>query len=77
MESIWSQISNDFEDNGFVHIDAWTTEDDNEEGKVIAKIDMITAEVTYIDERAKTDKNAQEAINEAIYFSTKKGLELE
>lgn len=74
MERIWSEIRNDFEDDGFVHIDAWTTSDDNEDGRVIAKINIETGEVTYLDERAKTDKIAQEAINEAILYSTKAGL---
>jgi hypothetical protein len=72
--TVWSQISNDFEDEGMVHIDAWTSEDDNENGKVIAKVSIETGEVTYLDERAKTDWKAQEAINEAITYSTKKGL---
>lgn len=75
MKNIWSEIRNDFEDDGQVHIDAWITSDDDEQGKVIAKISIETGEVTYLDERARTDKNAQEAINEAILYSTKKGLE--
>jgi hypothetical protein len=64
--SIWSEIRNDFEDDFQLHIDAWTTPDDNEEGKVIAKINTITKEVTYLDERAKTDQYAQTMIKEAI-----------
>jgi len=73
---IWKDIRNDFEDDGLIHIDAWTSDaDDDTDGKVIAKVSVETGEVTYLDDRAKTDKNAQEAIKEAIQYSTKKGLE--
>lgn len=64
--SIWSQINNEFEDNFQLHIDAWETEDENETGKVIAKIDTLTKEVTYLDERAKSDQYAQTIIKETI-----------
>ncbi len=73
--NVWKQIANDFEDDGFVHIDAWTSEDGDEGGKVIAKVSIETGDVTYLDERAKYEVNAQEAINEAVLYSTKKGLE--
>lgn len=66
MERIWSEIRNDFEDNGIVHIDAWTTADDNENGSVIAKIDLATGEVVYNDDRAKKDEYAQEMIGEIL-----------
>lgn len=64
--SIWSQINNEFEHEFELHIDAWETDDDNESGKVIAKINTQTKEVTYIDERAKSDEYAQTIINESI-----------
>lgn len=38
----------------------------NEEGSVIAKIDLTTYEVEYLDERAKRDPYAQEMIRETI-----------
>ena len=64
-ENIWGEIRNDFEDdNGIVHIDAWVTADDNEAGTVIAKIDLNTGKVEYLDDRAKTDNYAQEMITE-------------
>ena len=64
--SIWGEIRNDFidEDKGIATIDAWVTEDDNEEGKVIATFDINTGEVEYKDDRAKTDAYAQEVIQE-------------
>lgn len=65
-DRIWAEIHDDFEDEGFIHIDAWTTADDMEDGKVIAKINVLTKEVIYIDERAKTDGFAQEVINDRL-----------
>ena len=65
--SIWGEIRNDFEDDdGIVYIDAWLTDDDNEEGKVIAKVNTETKTVEYLDDRAKTDSYAQELIKESL-----------
>lgn len=66
--SKWSEIRNDFcnEEERKVFIDAWTTIDDNEEGKVIAKVDYKTKEIEYLDADAKTDKYAQEIIAETL-----------
>ena len=47
------------------HIDAWETEDDNEEGKVIAKVDN-KGLVEYLDERAENDPYVQEVVAEAL-----------
>jgi len=66
---IWKEIRDCYldEDNNFLHIDAWTTEEENDEdGHTIAKIDMRTGEVEYIDERAKTDALAQEIISQNV-----------
>jgi hypothetical protein len=64
--SIWSEIRNDFEDEGIVSIDAWITGDDNEGGEVIAKVDVRSKAVKYLDDRAKTDSYAQEMIAETL-----------
>lgn len=65
--SIWGEIRNDFtDDDNITHIDAFLTDDDNEEGKVIATVNLNTGEVQYKDERAKTDTYAQEMINELL-----------
>jgi len=64
--SIWSEIRSDFEEQYMVYIDAYLTPDDNENGQTIAKVNTITGNVQYIDERAKTDAKAQEAINEIL-----------
>ena len=63
--SIWGEIRNDFiDDDGIAHIDAWLTADDNEEGKVIAKVCTLTGSVEYLDPRAETDEYAQEMIKD-------------
>ena len=41
-------------------------DDDNEEGSVIAKIDLYTGTVEYLDADAKTDEYAQEEIREFL-----------
>lgn len=65
-ENIWSEIRDDFEDEDKIFIDGYLTGDGDEQGKVIAKIDIVNNEVIYFDERAKTDKKAQELINSRI-----------
>lgn len=65
--SIWGEIRNDFQDdNGIVYIDAYLTADDNENGRVIAKVDTEAKEVEYLDDRARNDSYAQEMINEYL-----------
>lgn len=66
--SKWTEIRNDFvcEDSRKIYIDAWLTEDDNEEGTAIARIDINTKNIEYFDSDAKTDSYAQEIINETL-----------
>lgn len=66
--SKYGEIRNDFYDDEEqkVYIDAWFTEDDNEEGVVIAKVNYKTKEVEYLDNDAKTDSYAQEIIDETL-----------
>ena len=66
--SKYREIRNNFvdEEDHKVYIDDWKTKNPNEEGSVIAKIDLTTYEVEYLDERAKRDPYAQEMIRETI-----------
>ena len=66
--SQWAEIRNDFysEEEGKVYIDAWLTDDSDEEGEVIAKINYKTKEIEYIEDYAKYDPYAQEVINETL-----------
>jgi hypothetical protein len=64
--SLWSQINDTYVDEGIIHIDAYKTEDENEEGNVIAKIEEATGKVCYLDERARKDWYADEVIAENV-----------
>lgn len=66
--SKYSDIRCDFfnEEEKKYYVDAWKTDNDNEEGKVIAKIDLANKTVEYIDEDAKTDEYAQTVIKEML-----------
>lgn len=64
--SKYSEIRNDFVDEteNKVYIDAWVG--NCEDGTVIAKIDVATLKVKYLDKDARTDAYAQEVIKETI-----------
>lgn len=66
--SKWTEIRNDFydEEEQKVYIDGWLTDDENEEGVVIAKVNYKTKKIEYLDDAAKTDEYAQEIINETL-----------
>lgn len=66
--SKWSEIRINFfdEEEKKWYVDAWLTDDANEEGAVIAKIDLYTGIVEYLDEDAKTDEYAQKEIREFL-----------
>lgn len=75
-KSKWGEISNNYiedADEGFhvLHIDAWKTNDGNEEGVVIAKLIGIQKDdkphvyLSYQDPEARIDPYAQEVIKEA------------
>jgi allantoicase len=62
----YSELRNDFVDDGKVHIDGWETEDDNEEGKVLAIVDLETQRVEFRDEEAQQTAQVHEFIKETI-----------
>ena len=66
--SKWSDIRCDFfnEEEEKYFVDAWRTDNDNEEGTVIAKLDLANETVEYLDEDAKTDEYAQAVIKEML-----------
>ena len=66
--SKWTEIRCDFYDNEEEKwfVDAWLTDDDNEEGTVIAKIDLGNKTVEYLDVDARYDEYAQEVIKEML-----------
>ena len=66
--SKWAEIKSDYYDDEEEkqYVDAWLTDDGNEEGKVIAKINLATKEVEYLDSDARYDEYAQEVIGEVL-----------
>lgn len=61
-DRIWVEIRNNFVDNGMVYIDGYETGDDDEVGTCIARVDLGTKEVEYLDERAINDELVAESI---------------
>jgi hypothetical protein len=67
--SKWAEIRNDYfdEEEGCICIDAWLTDNPNEEGTVIAKVyEDDNKGTAYLDRDAETDDLAQEKIDEII-----------
>ena len=66
--SKWAEIRCDFfdEEEAKYFVDAWETDDDNEEGTVIVKLNLADGTLEYLDEDAKTDEYAQEVIKEIL-----------
>jgi len=66
-KSIWNEIRTNYteDETNITYVDAWLSDDDDENGTSIATIDD-KGNVTYIDERAKSDKYAQEEIQAAV-----------
>lgn len=70
--SKWSEVRNNFvDDNNYCHIDAWETANDDEEGAVIAYVDMSSGNVIYTNPFARRDPLAQEVIQETIKTAKK------
>ena len=64
----WRDIRCDFfneEEEKYI-VNAWKTNNDSEEGMVIAKLDLANGTVEYIDEDTKTDEYAQIVIKEML-----------
>lgn len=65
-KSVWSVVSGDFSDDEFCYVDGWLTNDQNEEGVILAKIKKTNGKIHYFDARAKTDENAQSIILDCV-----------
>lgn len=66
--SKYAEVRSDFFDEieEVQTVDAWMTSNDNEEGRVIAKVHLDTKQVEYIDADARYDDYAQEVISEVL-----------
>jgi hypothetical protein len=54
------------DEQNFLHIDVWQTEDDNEEGKTIAIICCDTHKVYFIDNTMRNDHRIKDMINDIL-----------
>lgn len=57
-------ISADYVEDNLIHIDAWLTNDDNEEGVTVATLNKDTLAVTYLVPEATYDIDFQKYVNE-------------
>lgn len=57
-------LSADYVENNLIHIDAWLTHDDNEEGITVATLNKDTLAVTYLVPEATYDIDFQKYVNE-------------
>jgi ribosomal protein S11 len=72
---IWNDINSDYtNDENITHIDGYESSDVDAEGFVIALVKS-NGDIEYKDDRAKTDKYAQEVINEVVERKKKKEQE--
>lgn len=60
----YAYISADYVEDNLIHIDAWLTNDDNEEGITVATLNKNTLAVTYFVPEATYDMDFQKYVNE-------------
>lgn len=65
-DTIYSEIRTSYEEGKYVYVDAWFSDNDNEEGLVIARINVNNLKVIYNDKRAIKDSYAQRIIKETL-----------
>jgi hypothetical protein len=65
MAKIYTEVRIDFKCDGFWTIDAWKTEDDNEEGKVVGVIHS-SGDYHLFDMDARICENVADAVNEKV-----------
>lgn len=69
-------INEHYDDNdNYWRIDAWKTNDENEEGKVVAFINGTTAEPVFTDTTARNDKKVLEAIRRRQHWILSKNAD--
>jgi len=65
-ENIWSELRYEETGENIINIFGWLTGELDETGIAIIEINVLTGFVTYLDERAKDDLYAQEAVQEVF-----------
>jgi hypothetical protein len=62
-----AEIRTDYiDDQNLQHIDCWFTDDDNEEGKTVAVVDLDTKKIIFFDNGYRLNEKVKEAINEIL-----------
>lgn len=64
LKTHYTYISADYVEDNLIHIDAWLTNDDNEEGITVATLNKDTLAVTYLVPEATYDIDFQKYVNE-------------
>lgn len=64
LKTHYTYISADYVEDNLIHIDAWLTNDDNEEGVTVATLNKDTLAVTYLVPEATYDIDFQKYVNE-------------
>lgn len=65
-QSKYGEVRTNYSEDDIVFVDAWLTNDDNEEGTVIAKINTKTKTVEFLDTDAASDPYALEEIQTVL-----------
>lgn len=63
---MFTEVRCNFFDEGIWYIDAWLTDDNDEEGFVVATINEKTFEVHYINDMYKTNNMVLDAVKEKL-----------
>lgn len=62
-----AEIRTDYiDDQNLQYIDCWFTDDDNEEGKTVAVVDLDTKKIIFFDNGYRLNEKVKEAINEIL-----------
>lgn len=60
------------DDQNLQHIDCWFTEDDNEQGKTVAVVDLDTKKIIFFDNGYRLNEKVKEAINYVLNMELSK-----
>jgi len=54
------------DDQNLLHIDCWFTDDDNEEGKTVAIVDLDTKKIIFFDNRYRLNEKVMRLLTEIL-----------
>lgn len=62
----YTEVRSNFMDNNEIYIDAWKTDDDNEEGSTVARIDTEYGHLIWVNPQARFSRQVQEVVDEVL-----------